>query len=223
MKPQVKPRRSKSPKSPLGKRFHRALVYASQLHATQFRKGTTRPYVAHLLGVTAIVLSNGGKEDDAIAALLHDVVEDQGGKPVLRRIRKMFGARVARIVEGCTDADTVPKPPWRERKEKYIRHLRGADASVRLISAADKLYNAQETLSDARVVGDEVWKRFHATKEQTLWYYGEVLKILKRKGPHALAAELERVVGDLAAISNSAATGAIRTLPKADSSLKFTL
>jgi (p)ppGpp synthase/HD superfamily hydrolase len=223
MKSPVKPRRSKSARGPLGKRFHRALVYASQLHATQFRKGTIRPYVAHLLGVTSIVLSNGGNEDDAIAALLHDAVEDQGGKPVLRRIRKMFGARVAAIVEGCTDADTIPKPPWRARKEKYIRHLRSANASVRLISAADKLYNAQETLADARILGDKVWKRFHATREETLWYYGEVLNILKRKGPLALAAELERVVEELAAVSNSATTAASRLLSKGDSSLKSTL
>jgi (p)ppGpp synthase/HD superfamily hydrolase len=198
-------------------------VYASQLHATQFRKGTTRPYVAHLLGVTSIVLSNGGNEDDAIAALLHDAVEDQGGKPVLRQIRRVFGARVAAIVEGCTDADTIPKPPWRERKEKYIRHLRKANASVKLISAADKLYNAQETLTDARILGDAVWNRFHATREETLWYYGEVLKILKRKGPRALAAELERVVEDLAAVSNSAAMDALRKLPIADPSVKSSL
>ncbi len=198
-------------------------MYASQLHATQFRKGTTRPYVAHLLGVTSIVLSNGGNEDDAIAALLHDAVEDQGGKPVLRQIRRVFGARVAAIVEGCTDADTIPKPPWRERKEKYIRHLRKANASVKLISAADKLYNAQETLTDARILGDAVWNRFHATREETLWYYGEVLKILKRKGPRALAAELERVVEDLAAVSNSAAMDALRKLPIADPSVKSSL
>lgn len=135
----------------------------------------------------------------------------------------MFGARVAAIVEGCTDADSVPKPPWRERKEKYIRHLRNANASVRLISAADKLYNAQETLADARILGDAIWRRFHATREETLWYYGEVLKILKRKGPHALADELERVVEHLAAVSNSAATGALSLLPKADSIGKSTL
>jgi (p)ppGpp synthase/HD superfamily hydrolase len=180
-------------------------VYAARLHATQLRKGTTRPYVAHLLGVASIVLTHGGNEDDAIAALLHDAVEDQGGKPQLRRIRKIFGARVAEIVEGCTDADTFPKPPWRERKEKYIRHLRSADSSVRLISAADKLYNAQETLTDTRELGDTIWKRFHATKEETLWYYREVVKILKRRGPRALAAELERIVEELATASKGGA------------------
>ncbi len=201
----AKPQSSKSSKGLLGKRFHRALVYASQVHATQLRKGTTRPYVAHLLGVTAIVLSHGGNEDDAIAALLHDAVEDQGGKPQLQQIRKMFGPRVAEIVEGCTDADTIPKPPWRERKEKYIQHLRSADSSVRLISAADKIYNAQETLTDARELGDQIWKRFHATKEETLWYYREIEKILKLRGPRLLETELERVVEELATVSKGGA------------------
>jgi (p)ppGpp synthase/HD superfamily hydrolase len=132
---------------------------------------------------------------------LHDAVEDQGGKPQLRRIRGIFGARVAQIVEGCTDADTFPKPAWRVRKEKYLRHLRGADSSVRLISAADKLYNAQETLRDVRELGNQVWQRFHATKDETLWYYREVAKILKRRGPRVLAAELESVVEELATAS----------------------
>ena len=157
--------------------------------------------MAHLLGVTSIVLTHGGDEDEAIAALLHDAVEDQGGKPLLGKIRQRFGARVARIVDACTDADTYPKPPWRERKERYLRHLRSAEASARLVSAADKIYNAQETLRDARVVGKDVWKRFHASREETLWYYGEVVKILQRKGPRTLAAELARIVDELAKAS----------------------
>jgi (p)ppGpp synthase/HD superfamily hydrolase len=190
-------------KGALGERFYRALVYAARLHATQLRKGTARPYVAHLLGVASLVLTYGGNEDAAIAALLHDAVEDQGGKPQLQKIRSIFGARVAKIVEGCTDADTYPKPPWRERKEKYLRHLRVADSSVRLISAADKLYNAQETLMDVRELGDQVWERFHATKKDTVWYYREVVKILKRKGPRALAGELERIVDELAKASKT--------------------
>src|SRR5271156_2021003 len=103
---------------PLGKRFERALIYAVRAHATQFRKGTTRPYVGHLLGVAAIVLTHGGDEDEAIAALLHDAVEDQGGRAQLRKIHKQFGARVARTVDGCTDSYTEPKPPWLRRKKK---------------------------------------------------------------------------------------------------------
>jgi len=179
---------------PLGARFQRALSYAARLHATQFRKGTTRPYVAHLLGVTSTVLTHGGDEDEAIAALLHDAVEDQGGKPRLREIRRKFGERVARIVEGCTDADTDPKPPWLERKKKYLQHLRDADSSIRLVSAADKLYNAREILSDLRTHRDSVWSRFKGGKEGTLCYYDEVAKIL-RTGE--LVEELDRVVAEL--------------------------
>jgi GTP pyrophosphokinase len=188
---------------PLGKRFYRALVYASRAHATQFRKGTTRPYVAHLLGVASTVLTHGGDEDEAIAALLHDAVEDQGGKPRLRDIRRKFGPRVARIVEGCTDADTDPKPPWLERKKDYLRHLRGADSSVRLVSAADKLYNASEILSDFRKYGHSVWSRFKGGKEGTLWYYDEVAKILRTKGPRAIMSELDRVVAELKQVSRA--------------------
>jgi (p)ppGpp synthase/HD superfamily hydrolase len=182
---------------PLTARFHRALVYAARVHARQFRKGTSRPYIGHLLGVTSIVLTHGGDEDEAIAALLHDAVEDQGGKPRLREIRRKFGGRVARIVEGCTDSDVEPKPPWLERKTEYLRHLRRADASVRLVSAADKLYNARETLEDLRTHRGALWKRFKGGKLGTLWYYREVGNILRRKGPKELAAELERVVREL--------------------------
>jgi (p)ppGpp synthase/HD superfamily hydrolase len=167
------------------------------VHARQFRKGTSRPYIGHLLGVTSIVLTHGGDEDEAIAALLHDAVEDQGGKPRLREIRRKFGGRVARIVEGCTDSDVEPKPPWLERKTEYLRHLRRADSSVRLVSAADKLYNARETLEDLRTHREALWKRFKGGKQGTLWYYREVGKILRRKGPKELAAELERVVREL--------------------------
>lgn len=182
---------------PLTARFHRALVYAARVHARQFRKGTSRPYIGHLLGVTSIVLTHGGDEDEAIAALLHDAVEDQGGKPRLREIRRKFGGRVTRIVEGCTDSDVEPKPPWLERKTEYLRHLRRADSSVRLVSAADKLYNARETLEDLRTHREALWKRFKGGKQGTLWYYREVGRILRRKGPKELAAELERVVREL--------------------------
>jgi (p)ppGpp synthase/HD superfamily hydrolase len=182
---------------PLTARFQRALVYAARVHARQFRKGTTRPYIGHLLGVTSIVLTHGGDEDEAVAALLHDAVEDQGGKPRLREIRRRFGARVAHIVEGCTDSDIEPKPPWLERKTEYLQHLRRADSSVLLVSAADKLYNARETLEDLRTHRDLLWKRFKGGKRGTLWYYREVAKILRRKGPKELAAELDRVVKEL--------------------------
>jgi (p)ppGpp synthase/HD superfamily hydrolase len=193
----VEPRKNR----PLGKRFQRALTYAARLHASQFRKGTTRPYVAHLLGVTSTVLTHGGNEEEAIAALLHDAVEDQGGKPRLREIRRKFGARVAQIVKGCTDADTDPKPPWLERKKSHLRHLRSADSSVLLVCAADKLYNASETLSDFRKHRDSIWARFKGGKQGTLWYYDEVAKILRSKGPQDLVMELERVVAELKRVS----------------------
>src|SRR3984957_9278347 len=134
--------------TPLGARFERALLFATRKHAGQHRKGTTVPYVAHLLSVAGLVLEAGGDEDLAIAALLHDVVEDCGGAPMLKEVRRRFGKRVARIVNECTDADSYPKPPWRKRKEKYLRRLRKADAGARLVSAADKPNNVRSILSD---------------------------------------------------------------------------
>jgi (p)ppGpp synthase/HD superfamily hydrolase len=188
-------------KNPLGRRFERALGYAARIHTKQFRKGTSRPYVGHLLGVASLVITHGGDEDEVIAALLHDAVEDQGGRPRLAEIRRRFGARVARIVEGCTDAYVSPKPPWLARKKKYFEHLRLADSSVRLVSAADKLYNAQETLSDFRVHGSSVWKRFTVGRDLNLWYYREILEILEEKGPKNLVRDLALVIRDLERIS----------------------
>src|SRR5436190_11435160 len=124
----------------LSGRFERALVYATRLHRDQRRKGSGVPYAAHLLGVASLVLEDGGNEDEAIAALLHDAVEDQGGRPRLDEIDREFGASVAHIVEGCTDADAIPKPSWRPRKEAYINALASHDASVRRVALADKLY-----------------------------------------------------------------------------------
>ena len=178
-------------------RFVRAVSYAARLHAKQKRKGTNRPYVSHLLGVASIVLAHGGGEDQAIAALLHDAVEDQGGAPRLREIRRKFGTRVARIVAGCTDAYSIPKPPWRERKEKYIAHVRTAPADVRLVSAADKLYNAREVLGDLRREGESVWARFTGGKDGTLWYYSALVRAFRELGSSALVEELNEVVGEL--------------------------
>ena len=155
----------------LGPRFHRAFQFAAEKHKGQARKASTIPYLAHLMGVASLVLEAGGDEDLAIAALLHDVVEDCGGAPMLKEVRRRFGARVAKVVDGCTDADTYPKPPWRERKENYIRHLKRADADTVLVSAADKLNNVRSILSDYREVGESVWSRFHGGREGTLWYY----------------------------------------------------
>lgn len=135
-------------------RFEAALVYASQVHAGQKRKGTEIPYIAHLLSVAGIVLEEDGDEDEAIAALLHDAVEDQGGQARLEDIGSRFGDRVAEIVEGCTDADTIPKPEWQERKERHLAHLRGASSSVLEVSAADKLHNARAILAGYRIHGE---------------------------------------------------------------------
>src|ERR1022692_3881980 len=130
----------------LSPRFDQALQYAVLVHAGQKRKGTEIPYLAHLLGVTSIALEHGADEDEAIGALLHDAGEDAGGDGRIEDIRHRFGEPVADIVQGCTDAVTIPKPPWRKRKEDYIAHVAKASPSVRLVSAADKLHNARAIL-----------------------------------------------------------------------------
>jgi GTP pyrophosphokinase len=133
--------------------FTQALVFANELHHAHWRKKPSIPYVSHLLAVASIVLEYGGDEDEAIAALLHDAVEDRGGRPTLERIKRRFGSAVADIVQACSDAEVKPKPPWRERKERYIEHVTAASASVRLVSAADKLHNARSILKDYREIG----------------------------------------------------------------------
>jgi GTP pyrophosphokinase len=188
----------------LSARFGQAVLLASELHRTQVRKGTAIPYVSHLLGVASLVLEHGGDEDEAIAALLHDAAEDQGGAPTLARIRTQFGERVAGIVEGCTDTDVDPKPPWRPRKEAYLAHLEVADASTRLVSAADKLHNARAILSDYRAVGERLWDRFSADRSGVLWYYRALAELFWRRGPQGLAEELGRTVSELDALVTQA-------------------
>ena len=178
-------------------RFEEALIFATQLHAEQRRKGSDVPYIAHLLAVTSIVLENGGNEDEAIAGLLHDAIEDQGGAATREEIRRRFGDTVVDIVNGCTDADVTPKPPWRVRKEEYIEHLHVASSSVRLVSAADKLHNARAVLGDYRELGEMLWRRFHGGREGTLWYYRSVTDALRQGGTSPLIEELERVVSEL--------------------------
>lgn len=183
----------------LGPRFLRAFQFAAKKHAGQVRKASTTPYVAHLMGVASLALEFGGDEDIAIAALLHDVVEDCGGAPMLKEVRRRFGKRVAKIVDGCTDSDTYPKPPWRERKESYIRHLREADADTRLVSAADKLNNVRSILSDYREVGEKIWERFNGGRDGTLWYYRALVEEFQRGRPNRLIRELELAVLELEA------------------------
>jgi (p)ppGpp synthase/HD superfamily hydrolase len=186
----------------LGERFRRALDLALELHRDQLRKGTTVPYLAHLLGVCATVLEHGGGEDEAIAALLHDAVEDQGGRPTHHRIREAFGERVARIVAGCTDAWESPKPPWRQRKETYLAHLPQEDAGVLLVSAADKLYNMRSVVFGHHQVGAAVWDRFNAGPDTQMWYFGAVVKAFRATGrvPPALLAELDETLAELEAL-----------------------
>ncbi|MDY6803008.1 MAG: HD domain-containing protein [Cyanobacteriota bacterium] len=186
----------------LSNRFTEALVYAKELHDTQTRKGSNIPYLAHLLGAASIALEYGANEDEAIAALLHDAIEDQGGPPTGLEIRRRFGDTVADIVEGCTDGDSNPKPPWRSRKEAYIAHILTASPSVRLVSAADKLYNAWSILKDYRVMGESVWQRFKGGgKEGSLWYYRSLVTALRQGESVAqltpLVDELDRVVTKL--------------------------
>lgn len=181
----------------LTERFESALIYAVRLHATQKRKGNGSPYVSHLLAVTALVLEAGGDEDLAIAALLHDAVEDQGGVKTLEEIRRRFGERVAATVDGCSDTYVMPKPPWRERKEKYLQHLPQASEDVRLVSLADKIHNARSILQGFREEGHRVWQRFRGGKEGTLWYYATLVDIFKAVDSSYLVDELERTVREI--------------------------
>lgn len=180
----------------LSPRFREALDWAADLHRSQVRKGTEIPYVSHLLAVASLVLEHGGGEDEAIAALLHDAAEDQGGEPTLREIRRRFGDEVAEIVAACTDTVESEKPEWRPRKEAYIASLRVKPDPARLVSAADKLHNARAILADYRKHGEALWGRFTG-KRETLWYYRALADEFRGGGPAELAAELERVVRKL--------------------------
>ena len=188
----------------LGKRFGDALQYAITAHDNHVRKGTEIPYISHLLGVASLVIEHHGSEDEAIAALLHDAVEDAGGLPRLKDIQEKFGNEVARIVEGCTDAYTDPKPPWRPRKEAYINHLSDADESILLVAAADKLHNVRAILRDYREIGERLWTRFNATKEEELWYYRSLSDTFNaRMGGRLvpLCTELDHTVSELEALA----------------------
>src|ERR1700719_2264765 len=190
----------------LGPRFLRAFQFAAEQHSGQTRKASTIPYIAHLLGVASLVLEAGGDEDLAIAALLHDVVEDCGGAPMLKEVRRRFGQRVAKVVDGCTDADTEPKAPWRERKEKYLRHLKTADADTLLVSAADKLNNIRSILSDYRAIGESVWSRFNGGREGTLWYYRTLRDEFLRRDNNRITRDFDLSVTELESLTGCAST-----------------
>ena len=190
-----------SNKPMLTKEFEKALVYTNHLHAKQKRKQSQVPYIAHLLGVTSLVLEDGGDENEAIAALLHDAVEDQGGLDTLEEIRQKFGDNVADIVFEVTDAFTVPKPPWRARKEKYIASISLASPQALRVSLADKVYNAQSTLRDIRREGESAWERFNGGKKGTLWYYHQLVEEFGKRGSSNLLSELIRIVDQLEQLS----------------------
>ena len=178
-------------------RFEEALVFACRLHVGQRRKGKEVPYIAHLLGVASLALEYDAGEDEAIAALLHDAVEDQGGAATRAEIARRFGETVAAIVDGCTDTDLVPKPPWPARKQAFIARLATAPPSVRLVVAADKLYNARAVLADYRLLGEGLWARFTGGRAGSLWYYRAVADALRTVDDSPLVDELNRVVTEL--------------------------
>jgi (p)ppGpp synthase/HD superfamily hydrolase len=186
---------------PLSARFDDALVYAARLHRDQIRKGSGIPYVSHLLAVCALVIEHGGSEDQAIAALLHDAAEDQGGGARLNDIRARYGAAVADIVADCTDAWTEPKPPWRPRKEAYLAALPSKPSTSLLVSLADKTHNAGAILTDYRVVGDALWDRFTGGRDGTIWYYRSLSEVFDQAMPGALAQHLSQAVVQFARIS----------------------
>jgi GTP pyrophosphokinase len=184
----------------LTERFQDAFRFASTLHASQKRKGTDIPYLSHLLGVTSLVLEDGGDEDQAIAALLHDAVEDQGGLKTLEAIRQQFGHHVAEIVDGCTDTYTHPKPPWRQRKEAYLAHLQIAAPEVVRVSLADKLHNARSIYADLQRNGKSTWRRFNGGRDGTIWYYRSLVDIFETISSSPNVAELRRVIEALEAL-----------------------
>jgi (p)ppGpp synthase/HD superfamily hydrolase len=178
--------------------FVEALQYAAEKHATQTRKGTGTPYLGHLLSVAGLVIEADGTETQAIAALLHDAVEDQGGQATLDEIREKFGPDVALIVSECSDTFETPKPPWRERKEQYIRCLRDASDEAILVSLADKLHNARAILRDFRDLGDDLWERFRVhDPQQHLWYYRSLLDVYSDRIDNWMVDELRDVIDTL--------------------------
>jgi GTP pyrophosphokinase len=175
-------------------RFDEAFAYAHEAHASHVRKGSGTPYLGHLMGVASIVIDDGGSEDEAIAALLHDAAEDSGGRARLEDIRARFGERVAKIVEDCTDAWTEPKAPWADRKHAYAEHARTLGAASLRVSAADKVHNAYAILRDLRNTGERVWERFNASSDDVVAYYHSLVRAYREAGGGRLVDELDRIV-----------------------------
>jgi len=180
-------------------KFTQALTYSVKKHQKQLRKGTDTPYVSHLLAVAGLVLEYGGDEEEAIAALLHDAPEDQ--QVPIEEISDLFGSRVAGIVAECSDTFEKPKPPWRERKEKYIENIPRTSQSATLVSLADKLHNSRTLLMDYRLVGEDLWDRFNGKKEGTLWYYRSMVEAFRKITANPMLDEFDRVVTELENLS----------------------
>src|SRR5438045_8883106 len=186
------------------RQFEKALVYATRIHGGKLRKKTRIPYIAHILGGCAIAMEYGANKTAAIAARLHDAVEDCGGWKRLRDIERKYGKKVAKIVQGCTDTDQTPKPPWLERKKAYVAHVRHASISTKLVSASDKLHNVRAILMNYRQVGEKLWSRFNGGKEGALWYYRALVNAFggaKRIPP--LVEENDRVLTELESLANA--------------------
>jgi (p)ppGpp synthase/HD superfamily hydrolase len=192
-------------------RFEQALVFANKIHNEQLRKISDTPYIGHLLGVASIVIEHGGNEDEAIAALLHDAIEDQGGATAREEIRRRFGTTVTDIVSGCTDSEAIPKPSWRKCKEDYIARISTLSPSSLLVSSSDKLQNSRATLEEYRIIGDQVWDRFKGKKEGTLWYYCALINAYRSRvfaitdfNPQIqrIIQELDFVITELEQLSN---------------------
>ena len=178
-----------------GVRFEEALLFAAQLHRDQTRKASGIPYITHLLAVAALVGEAGGGEDEVIAALLHDALEDRPDAIDFAELSRRFGQTVAETVRGCSDTEVQPKPPWRERKEQHLAHLAAATPATLLVVCADKLHNVQTINADLRELGDALWERFRGGKEGTLWYYRAAAELLRARGvPSRLTSELQRQV-----------------------------
>jgi (p)ppGpp synthase/HD superfamily hydrolase len=188
----------------LGRRFEEAFALANQLHQDHVRKASDSPYISHLLSVTALVLQDGGDEDEAIAALLHDAVEDQGGEQTLALIRERFGDKIAEIVYECSDAFTIPKPPWQSRKEEHIERLKKASPSAHRIMLADKLHNARALLRELRAKGEEAWELSKGGREGMLWYFRTMHALLGESNRGYLWEELGRVIEEIERITGVA-------------------
>lgn len=175
-------------------RYPEAVAFAHSVHRGHLRKGTQIPYLSHLVSVSGLVLEAGGSEDEAIAGLLHDALEDQGPRTSFEEIRDRFGEEVARIVRACSDTEQAPKPPWRERKETYLKHLEQADPAVLRVSLADKLHNARSIWTDLRTHGSQLWGRFNVGQEDQLWYYCSLASVFADRLPGPQQVDLSDVL-----------------------------